>query len=337
MSRQTGATRDYRNGRKNNWRRTIWNDVLHRTAGREKNELILYLAGPQDNDRAIAVSKGVPDKNLIAIDETKRNVVRLRGLGHSAVCADAIDTLWSWPHNRPVCAVLLDFCAGLVESTAGFYDAFQNPALNNAVVMVNFMRGRDAWSNPMRQAMRDAELFAPLAAGEAAGESLRGVSGPEHRAFEALLFNCYDWLCWGNATLDGQPCIPRPETDNQRIALVWVVWGLMGQHDPSFYSYRSIGRRGAVLVFDSAVFWTNWRRIGKEITEKERAGLMTMFPSRYPTEAALDAVLVRDRSALERRLREYSERPIVHKLGAMFAVRTRRERNAVDVTTTPSR
>ena len=43
----TGATRDYDVGPKNHWRRTIWNEILRRTAGQEKEKLILYLAGPQ--------------------------------------------------------------------------------------------------------------------------------------------------------------------------------------------------------------------------------------------------------------------------------------------------
>lgn len=64
----TGATRDYDVGPKNHWRRTIWNEILRRTAGQEKEKLILYLAGPQDLDRKVALQKGVPDQNLVAID-----------------------------------------------------------------------------------------------------------------------------------------------------------------------------------------------------------------------------------------------------------------------------
>jgi hypothetical protein len=57
----TGATRDYDVGPKNHWRRTIWNEILRRTAGQEKEKLILFLAGPQDLDRNVALQKGVPD------------------------------------------------------------------------------------------------------------------------------------------------------------------------------------------------------------------------------------------------------------------------------------
>jgi hypothetical protein len=64
----TGATRDYDVGRKNHWRRTIWNEILRRTAGQEKQNVVLYLAGPQDLDRTVALQKGVPDQNLVAID-----------------------------------------------------------------------------------------------------------------------------------------------------------------------------------------------------------------------------------------------------------------------------
>jgi hypothetical protein len=74
----TGATRDYDVGPKNHWRRTIWNEILRRTAGQEKEKLILYLAGPQDLDRKVALQKGVPDQNLVAIDVVMENVLRVR-------------------------------------------------------------------------------------------------------------------------------------------------------------------------------------------------------------------------------------------------------------------
>jgi hypothetical protein len=77
----TGATHDYDVGPKNNWRRTIWNEILRRTDGQEKEKLILYLAGPQDLDRKVALQKGVPDQNLVAIDVVMDNVTRVREEG----------------------------------------------------------------------------------------------------------------------------------------------------------------------------------------------------------------------------------------------------------------
>jgi hypothetical protein len=74
----TGATRDYDVGPKNHWRRTIWNEILRRTAGQEKENLILYLAGPQDLDRKVALQKGVPDQNLVAIPKDTGGVYEQR-------------------------------------------------------------------------------------------------------------------------------------------------------------------------------------------------------------------------------------------------------------------
>lgn len=145
-----GATRDYKNGPKNNWRRTFWNDILRRTNGREQSEFIIYLVGSRDLDRVIAVEKGVPTQNLVAVDRSITNIAAARLQRVPAVQADAIDLLWSWPRDHRVCAVLLDFTSGLEFDNVGVFDALQRPPFAAATVMVNFQRGRDEYSNGLR-------------------------------------------------------------------------------------------------------------------------------------------------------------------------------------------
>jgi hypothetical protein len=148
----SGAVKDYGFGQKKHWRRTQWNQILERTRGREKSEPILYLAGPDDNDRAVAVSKGVPAHSLIAIDRDEVNVGRVKAGGHSAIQADVETILRSWPRQRKVCALMLDFCSGL----EGRYRLdLREPLLRTpfagAAVMLNFQRGRDKSSENLRQ------------------------------------------------------------------------------------------------------------------------------------------------------------------------------------------
>jgi hypothetical protein len=253
----TGATKDYRFGQKNNWRRTVWNEVLRRTDGREKTEPLLYLAGPQDIDRAIGVSKGVPPQNLIAIDTNSQNVQLVRDARAPAVCGDVVDVLWSWPEHKSVCAVLLDFCSGVTWDVAGVYDAFARKPLRNAVVLVNFMRGRDQWSNQTRTLLTDCGLLTPLWKQGRHGEPELVLDDTKHRGYQFLLFHALDTLMsasgWGSAAAeDGKMPFVYPELDakgNADPTFVAMVCRILGGMRPRFLSYRS-----GVLTFDSAIF-----------------------------------------------------------------------------------
>lgn len=139
-----GITRFDEWGPKRHWRRTVVNDVLRRTAGREATEMLLYLPGATDEDRPLLISKGVPNRNLMAVDRSAANVARVRSAGGCAVRGELSDVMASWPDGRPVCAVLADFCCGFEPHVSGLFGLQTLPAFNGAVMMVNMMRGRDA-------------------------------------------------------------------------------------------------------------------------------------------------------------------------------------------------
>jgi len=226
-----GANKDYKFGQKNNWRRAMWNEVLSRTSGRERVEPILYLAGPQDMDREIALSKGVHADSMIAIDRSRQNVDAIRELGASAINADAIDALMSWPSSRPVSAVLMDFCCGLDRHMASdLYVAMTRVPFRNAVWMVNFMRGRDSTSNTLRDALR--EMFPSPGAVTANGVK---HDASKHRGAQFLMLRWLECFLSGERSLD-------------RLRRVFAVG--FERQKPWFWSYRS-----GNLVFDSAVFW----------------------------------------------------------------------------------
>lgn len=276
-----GACRDYNFGQKNHWRRSVWNEVLRRTAGRERSEVILYLPGPKDEDRAVAVAKGVPTQNLIAIDREARNVTAVRANGVPAVTGDALDVLWSWPDDRPVCAVLLDFCCGITNDTLGTFDAFQRAPFRRAVCMVNFMRGRDSWSNVNRQAMDVAGLMVPLWYPNALSE-LEKVCDPTHRAHQFLLYHAWDiWasaLGRGSSTVmpdanaSGPGCrVPMPyvaQDDPSHARWLVHIAAILASFRAKLFSYRS-----GVLTMDSAVFEPPWHCLDghSEITTDMRA------------------------------------------------------------------
>lgn len=149
-----GSIKDYHYGTKNNWRRTVWNELLRRANGREKTDPIVYLSGPQDYDRQIATQKGVPDLNLIGIDKSSANVRRLKSQAKLAIDADVVDVIRAWPVHRRVAGVLLDFCSGLEDRLwMPLMNCISREPFHESVVALNFMRGRDPSSNLMRSTL----------------------------------------------------------------------------------------------------------------------------------------------------------------------------------------
>lgn len=303
-----GSHRDYKNGIKNHWRRTVWNEVLGRTRGREKKELILYLAGPQDLDREVAISKGVPGQNLIAIDHASGNVARVRTRRGLAISADVFDVLHTWPDDRPVCAVMLDLCCGLSRDALSSYDILERKPLRRAVVCINLMRGRDAETNWLRQQM-----------------SAHGFSGSidgaeditKHRAAQMLISHAWELVTLQYRVMSGDAPTEHACYLELEDKLSDDTWGLLRTAvyrqlarfmRPRFFSYRS-----GVLRFDSAVFESHMRHLG-DIAD----WALPFAPS-----------WIRDHDANLREWRESLRVPTVaRKISATMAVRTMRGASA---------
>lgn len=146
-----GDSQDYKFGTKNHWRRTMWNAVVQKMAENRRGCPVLYLAGPDDLDREVAISKGIANQNLIAIDRSDVNVSSVRKSKCPAINADVFQVLANWPESRFVSAVVLDLCCGLDRDDLGdTMNAFCRVPFQNSVIAVNLMRGRDGASNNMR-------------------------------------------------------------------------------------------------------------------------------------------------------------------------------------------
>lgn len=314
---KTGSTRNYKCGPKNNWRRTIWNDILRRTDGRQEREPILYLAGPQDLDRAIAIKKGVPTQNMIAIDLSASNVANVRQQKAPSLRGDIFDVLESWPTSRPVCAVLLDFCCGLTTEAIDVYDVFERPPLRHAVLMVNFMRGRDPFTNAIRAQLTDTDAWpmAPchIVAGARGDEPALSLS-EKHRALQFVAFHAIDtWNtirtelgdrdalhCLG-LDLDTTEALADGYSEKEQTEYLDGAWFIFAHRifeemRPSFYSYKS-----GSLTFDSAVLQPIARGVETAPSELLRI-LDEEARGKYPPIPT-----------------------IARKIGAMLAVRTKRQ------------
>jgi hypothetical protein len=132
--------------------------------------------------------------------------------------------------------------------------------------MVNFMRGRDRWSNEIRENLDRAGLLKPLwRTTLPEGEPELVVEDTTNRAFQFLMFHAWDLFCvmeTGEARIPGPRgtraavLIPDDEqTANEFNAEIGLILGMM---KPRFFSYRS-----GQLVFDSVVFQSHARGLDR--------------------------------------------------------------------------
>lgn len=304
---KAGSSKDYDYGQKNNWRRAIWNEVLRRTAGREKVEPVLYLAGPDDLDRAVAISKGVPNQNLIAIDRDVSNVLAVRDRQSPAVSGDVIDVLGSWPDKTPACAVFLDFCSGLEAGTWGVYDLFERKPLRNAVVAVNFMRGRDPSLRGLRELLDQT-----------------GLCPSKHRARQFLYSHAFEIAVMAIEMMRGQP---NPSKGGM-IHLWWPADPMVAEFmrsmittevermEPRFLSYRS-----GPLVFDSAVF----RPTSRFIDQLHSDGGFNAWRTRVKDALGLTVPSASDMETEVMQTRRVDHVPkVARRVNAVLAIRTMR-------------
>lgn len=159
---------DYCFDDKNRWRVMMWHKIAARCGklGRLRDAVTLYLPGPQDNDRDVAVRKGFSNQNLIAVDVQKAHVEALRASGVPAIHGELTEVLMNWRHSSAPSVVFGDFCGGLHQSLVEplceaiyLMPMGKNHAVGcsgrllASVLAFNFQRGRDAWSNRLRAAM----------------------------------------------------------------------------------------------------------------------------------------------------------------------------------------
>lgn len=294
-----GSRKDYDFDSKNRWRRMIWNLILRRTKGREKRELVLYLAGPDDFDRAVAVGRGVPSSNLIAIDRDRANIQSVRANGHLGICGDVIDVLRAWPRSKPVCAIMLDLCQGFqrLEDLHRIMLIQQfNPALGKAIIAFNLLRGRDQESEHERMiigGMIDRQQAYQL--DETCNrfhkrylEILDGVD-PKNRG---LIFALWYWA---------KGCHAIRKEDRQMRALFdrfgWWTTALMFLTEcikPRIYTYKS-----ATQVYDSVVLypWSYSFEADPLLTKQERGVISSLIgdANRQVAQSTIATLAVRTR------------------------------------------
>jgi hypothetical protein len=124
-----------------------------------KDAIVIYLAGREDLDRPIAISKGFKPHNLFAVERDKCVVRALRGSGVLTVSGDLINALDSW--TGPGHVIFADLCSGLSTSFCSLLAALvHKPHFRRSVIAVNLMRGRDPfWVVNFQTPIDETEAF----------------------------------------------------------------------------------------------------------------------------------------------------------------------------------
>lgn len=231
----------YQNGTKETWRGWQWNQIVNRLCGcRElgpastRNELrdkvVLYLVGPNDIDRQVAIKKGFRNENLIAVDFDRSRVDAVRKDGGFAVCGNLTHIAATWPASKPVDAVIADFCCGLTEEVGKFVEALVAHGMlkDNGALSMNLLRGRDSINDEVRM--------------------VAGRPGLKHRGDWAALLVASEIF---KQKFDNKPVPEGAKAgDIERLKSLMEQYrkGIYNWLLPSFYSYRS-----GVQLFDSVV------------------------------------------------------------------------------------
>lgn len=277
-----GATRNYaRGGEKFRWRRAVANELLRRTKGRETSECVLYLPGPGDVDREVLRQKGVPQRNLVAVDRSRGNVEAVRRAGGLAVHGDLNEVLWNWPTHLPVCGVLADFVSGFEpRPVASLYTAMiAHPAFNGVTLMVNLQRGRDSHSSHVREALRSLELIS-------ADEKHRGR---QIVAFMQAMIVAGALVKVGREGLSDDP--GRREIERALLADAFVkkdVSQFEDLHRVRYFEYQS----QSGIMFDSVLLTCKWTVRERAPVDRDLREKVDSLPMRRQL-AAVSAVRTR--------------------------------------------
>jgi len=168
---------EYTAGSKKNWRGWEWNRIVERLMVPVEDALVLYLCGPDDLDRKKALEKGFRPENLIAVDLLEDNVRKVRNAGGIGISHDFGALVREWPADWPIDVIVADFCKGFDRYIARFgLDLLTSPGVSpwvengtlwygdtmrhfcvedfRTVLAINLQRGRDAWSNGIRNNLR---------------------------------------------------------------------------------------------------------------------------------------------------------------------------------------
>lgn len=139
---------NYKFGRKNNWRRWQWNIItktLKNLGKKPQDSICLYLRGPDDKDREVALQKGFKSNNMIAVDINKENIKAAKQNGNNAIFIGLGPLLSLWGKQPKIDIIVADFCCGMTETVKEFINDLLlcEGLTDHCILAINLLRGRD--------------------------------------------------------------------------------------------------------------------------------------------------------------------------------------------------
>jgi hypothetical protein len=234
---------NYKFGTKANWRRWQWNRIVERLAVPVRDAVVVYLAGPEDLDRPVALSKGFRPDNLIAVDRDGDVVKQLRMNGTLAINATLMESVVWFPPTKQIDAVVADYMGGFSASAGvDFLRMAKTPQARRAVFAVNLMHGRESSFRETRKLLSNMIC-------DAGGDE----DDKLHRGLYCVLFLMREWFS-DLTYCDGAVEILKADL---RIGgpLIKSIQSRMSDHmNPDYETYKS----SQGMYYDSAVFNNPW-------------------------------------------------------------------------------
>ena len=142
----------YNFSEKNKWRYRIYSYMRKRINSPHLAN-ILYLSGPEDRERSVAVRKGFNPDRMIAVSNDQKIVETLRQQRKLAIHGDIVDVAQCFRDELSI--ISLDLCSGLRWKLRAVALLAMQSIRENGFLVVNLQRGRDAETNLWREAPGD--------------------------------------------------------------------------------------------------------------------------------------------------------------------------------------
>lgn len=233
-------------GRKRAWRKWEWNRIEElyykdTPKKRKRDAVILYLVGPNDFDRKIAIQKGFSNNNIIAVDCCNDNIESVRRSKNLGIIGKLNDVIRAWGGREKIDIIVADFCCDFNKSIFAFIqDLVDLPCFNyNTVVSVNLSRGMPGSKSEM--VFNDIE-FMKRKTGSHRGKMII--------ALYAKLVNNYKLRF---AALCGNEDIKDRTLIDFKKSVLHLYDHLLSRS--FFYTYKSRSER---MWMDSVVFQNTW-------------------------------------------------------------------------------
>jgi hypothetical protein len=243
----------WKNGNKNNWRRTQHNRIVNHLRKHPSECVVVYLAGEDDLDRKELLNRKFKPDNLIAVNRSQTIVQKLRNRGVLAIQGELTQVLASWKSKPRIDVLIADFNCGLERNILRFlrtlfhYECFSE----TFVLAINLRRGQEKTDIKLDQRLDQLQI---VVRNEITEPGLNFSLDLLHRGHACLLrlhrnAGAAEYFSKHKARQDpkkdAKDFIEWEKNQGSTRSLKWFIECT----EPEFYSYKNPAKK----VYDSLV------------------------------------------------------------------------------------